>query len=101
MPGSPLTQEQAAFALESLVEAGAECRQLELATHERAGAARTRNRSGDGISSWVCSRGLERAVVSEDRALELLQVVARLQPELVGQLAPSLLVALEGIGLPP
>ena len=44
---------------------------------------------------------LERAVVSEDRALELLQVVARLEPELVSQLAPSLLVALEGIGLPP
>ena len=46
-------------------------------------------------------RGLERRVLEENRAFQLLQRLARLQPQLVDEQSACLLVSLKRLGLAP
>ena len=66
-----------------------------------AGAASVgwRGRRGCSVGGGGAGGHLERGVVSQDRLLEPLQGLAGLDPELVDQVVPSLLVGVEGVRL--
>ena len=67
------------------------------ASHQRRGRGRGREPSGgepDDLVRWRRGRRSQRGVAIEDRQLELPQARAGLEPELLGQRAPELLVDL-------
>ncbi len=76
--------------------------ELALAPHEH-GAGRNAQRARERAGGWRLQRGggrrRERGVLREDRALELAQVLARLDPELADQGGAGVAIGLQRIGL--
>ena len=60
---------------------------------------------GELLLFWVRLRGRdgsgEGGIVLEDRLLELTQLVARIEPKILGEQSPPALIHLESVGLPP
>ena len=83
-------QDEAAAPGERRIERLLEDTELALAADERAGPARLGRR-----------REVERCVLAEDRALQLLQLAPRLDPQLVDEHAARVLVRGERLCLPP
>ena len=83
---------------------GSDCTSGRASVEQRLDVAGSVERDEDSVSPddrlRPC-RGVERRVVREDRLLELLQLLARLQPELFVEQPPKRLEALERVGLPP
>ena len=84
-------QEQAPVAGDGVLEAGGQLRELAVATDEGA---------GDDLRRWLLDRGeIEPRILRQDRALELAQPLARLDPQVVGQRAACVAVGLQRVGL--
>src|SRR5262249_11200918 len=95
--GLAADQEHAAPAGNDLVQPTEELAQLRVAADERATTVGPRvDRGGLVVES---AGRLERALLGEDRALEFFERLARLQPELLGERTPRLLVALQCLRL--
>ena len=85
-------QEQPPVAGLGVVEAGGQLRELAVAPDEGA---------GDDLRRRLRERGeIQPRILGEDRALELAQPLARLDPQLVGQRAAGVAVGLQRVGLP-
>ena len=92
MPGSPTSRNSRPRPAAASSRPAVSSAQLALATDERAGGDLRRRRA-------ATAREIEPRVLVEDRALELAQPLARLDPELVGQRAARVAVGLQRVGL--
>ena len=80
-------------------EGGLELGELSLAADEERGRRVGRPRVGSG-ARWRGRRRIEHGFLVEDRALQLLQRAARVDPELVGEHPAGILVRVERLRLP-
>src|SRR4029077_7824474 len=87
-------QEQAASAGKCVVETARQLGQLGLAPDEARGCFRA------PLHGLRVGPGLERRILAENGLVELAQLPARLDPELVDERPPCVLVDVERLGLP-
>src|SRR5439155_276585 len=93
--------EEAATAGQRIVEAGLEEGQFLVAADQRRGRQTARLRTPPDLGRYLPRRQhVERRVLGEDGALELLQRPPGLDAELRRERPPGVAVGLEGLGLP-